>query len=288
MDPSQLLREARRHAGYSQRHLAAVSGLSLRTVVDVEQGRRRVSAAALDALVGACGLDLTLCLRSADTVPAAVLDHLRLPTTVRLRLHCGGTGDALREGPPLWQELVEVARHAVFVLVDGPDAVGVWSPGLPVLTRASVGVLALSSTLPLPATPLLDVSALPPRAAPHRRTHGVHIGIPGGGYVVVPPPSELLLDARCADHDVALRTAARALHVQAARDDGGRRAPAHRDPDEQQEGANLSRSLTYAMDSRRLPESTDSRGWRLGAPVSLRQWHEENGHPPRRGSRRER
>lgn len=116
----------------------------------------------------------------------------------------------------------------------------------------------------------------------------VRVALPDLGVILVPPPVDLPLDPRCHAFSVPLRAAGRCLHQLAGRDDGGRRAPAHRDPDEQRERENVSRALTYAMDSRTLPVPTDSRGWRIDAPVSLAQWQEQNGHPLRRGSRRRR
>jgi hypothetical protein len=52
------------------------------------------------------GLDLTLCERSPDPLPAAVVAHLSLSTTVRLHRHLGG-GQVVEEGPLLWRELLQ-------------------------------------------------------------------------------------------------------------------------------------------------------------------------------------
>lgn len=284
MDPAQLLREARRHAGYDQRRLAAASGLSLRTVVEVESGRRRVSAHALDALLAACGLDLGLFPRSDGDACEHLRHHLRLSTSARLHLSMGGDGVALATGSPLWLDLARLAE-ATEVLLDGPAAAGTWVPGLPVPTTVAVGVWATPRRSPLPRTPSVTVRELqrPRGRGPWDRA--VRVATPRLGAVRVPPPAELLLDRRCDQVAPALRAAARCLHLHSGRDAGDRRAPPQCQPDEEGEAYHLGRSLTHVLLAR-PPSATDSRGWRTDSSVSLRQWLEEQGFPRRKGDSR--
>jgi transcriptional regulator with XRE-family HTH domain len=69
-DRVELLRDARDHAGLTQRELARRAGTSQAMVARIERGQQSPSIATLDRLVRACGLDLRVGIGSADA-PAA-------------------------------------------------------------------------------------------------------------------------------------------------------------------------------------------------------------------------
>ncbi|MGH3074161.1 MAG: helix-turn-helix domain-containing protein [Gaiellales bacterium] len=68
----ELLRDARDHAGLTQRELARRAGTSQAMVARIERGQQSPSIATLDRLVRACGLDLTVETSGGDlrSVPA--------------------------------------------------------------------------------------------------------------------------------------------------------------------------------------------------------------------------
>lgn len=70
MDAVQLLRDARRRAGLSQRELAVRAGVSQPAVARLESGRHSPSLATLERLLSACGERLVL-----GSVPVDDLDH---------------------------------------------------------------------------------------------------------------------------------------------------------------------------------------------------------------------
>ncbi len=78
MDEGQLLAEARRRAGISQRELARRAGTSQAAVARIERGRQSPSAATLRRLVAACGVDLALGLpeEADDRTPATLAGGL--------------------------------------------------------------------------------------------------------------------------------------------------------------------------------------------------------------------
>jgi hypothetical protein len=90
----------------------------------------------------------------------------------------------------------------------------------------------------------------------------------GPSVAVVPTPSSLI-SAGAADQWPALSTAARLLDERAPLDAAGRRLPAHRDPDEDREQADLAQTLTWGGRGRVPVTPLDSRAWRLDAP---RRW----------------
>jgi hypothetical protein len=97
--------------------------------------------------------------------------------------------------------------------------------------------------------------------------------------ISVPVPDQLALDPRCHAYRLSLRAAGRLLHEQAGRDDAGRRAAAHRDPDEGAEASRLLSTAIYGNGALERPSTGKSRAWRLEAPVSLRQWMREHRYP---------
>lgn len=280
--PGDLLRQARQLAGLSQRGLAEWAGVGAASVANVEAGARGCSVAFLDGLLRACGLTLALSPADEPEVPGLAA-HLALSTSQRLMQSLGGTGEVC-DGPwpPAWVELHEVVDGAAAAVLEPAVALPVWLPGLkapmPIQLRLHQGWWPRAAPGPL-------VEVLGEPDADQRGL--VPVGVGGYARVLVPSPLALALDDRCATHAPALRVAARLLAASAARDEGGRRAPAHRSPDESQERDHLLRSLTFAMHRvAELPQPVDSRGWRLEQPVSLRQWLIARGLPPRAGSRR--
>jgi chemotaxis signal transduction protein/DNA-binding XRE family transcriptional regulator len=80
MDEGQLLAEARRRAGISQRELARRAGTSQAAVARIERARQSPSAATLRRLVAACGADLAVGLadEADDRMPTALAGGLLL------------------------------------------------------------------------------------------------------------------------------------------------------------------------------------------------------------------
>jgi transcriptional regulator with XRE-family HTH domain len=104
MDVSgQLLREARRRAGLTQRTVAARAGVSQPTVARIERGDLIPSLERLVALIRACGLDLDLRVtdldedawtqveRGAAATPDERLDRLLEGLALRDLAHGGAT-----------------------------------------------------------------------------------------------------------------------------------------------------------------------------------------------------
>ncbi|MGZ4430750.1 MAG: helix-turn-helix domain-containing protein, partial [Gaiellales bacterium] len=69
---AELLTQARRRAGLSQRGLAGAAGTSQAMVARVEAGRQSPSLTTLERLVRACGLRVSLGLAEAEPVVASV------------------------------------------------------------------------------------------------------------------------------------------------------------------------------------------------------------------------
>ena len=91
---------------------------------------------------------------------------------------------------------------------------------------------------------------------------------PTGRTALVPPPA-YLLSTGADQRWPALLTAERLLHEQAPLDAAGRRLPAHRDPDEERERADLRQTLTWGSAPREPVTPQDSRAWRLDGPATL-------------------
>ena len=262
MDIPQLIRTARRHAGLSQRDLAQRLGIAPSTVAAWEAGSRRPTLRALERVGEAVGLELTLVAHSPVTAPELTA-HLRLPLTARLRLALGEAASPYRPATgAAWQTLLTLARVGT-VVVEPPVALGVWVPQPP---RATVDVTVHGPRRQVPPVELARVrikgSPAPASLVP--------ITLAGPVRVWVLPPAELL-----AAEAAALRDASLLLDAHAAVDDGGRRRPAHRDPNEWREGSRL--LVTKAGGRLELPRGEFSRGWRLRAPASLAQLLREQG-----------
>jgi transcriptional regulator with XRE-family HTH domain len=277
-----MLREARQSAGLSQRAVAALSGVSARTVSAAEAGEHEPSCRVLTSLLAACGLELTTIASTPVAEPCRHLrEHLRLPTTERFArapVADGRRDELLADLSALWSSDELVLEPA--------GSVPVWVPGaaLPVPLVITVHQLPLAHRLhDLPPT-----TAIVLRATTDPLPVGlVRMNVVRGIEVHVQHPAALACDPCSRRWRPALAAAARLLHEQAGTDDAGRRAPPHRQPDEDEEGRRLSTTLRYTGVVRpRRPSALDSRGFRTGAPVSLPQWLDERGLPPLRGQRR--
>ena len=120
--------------------------------------------------------------------------------------------------------------------MNGPAAAGLWVPDV----RAR-GPLAL------------------PRAGSGGGTVALHLTSTGGPAVAhVPTPAMLITDG-AHEHWPALTTAERLLDEEGSRDAGGRRSPAHRDPDEEREVRDLAVTLTWGATARTPVSPSDSR-----------------------------
>lgn len=265
MDAGDLLRTARRLAGVSQRELARRAGVSRSTVEGVEAGRRDLSVAVLQSLLEVAGLELTA-ERAVPTPCAHVRAHLRRSLSARLHLLLGGDGRVRgRPAPPAWTELDHLAAGGP-VFLTGPAAVGLWVPGIDSRTPVPVGLAGLGAAEP-PDSTVLRVSAL---AVPPDCTVTVPLPVRS---IRAPDPTSLALHPDCAPWRSALRVAAQVLSDRAARDRAGRRSPAHREPQREQEAWRLLFARRWTM-SLRPPDRLDGRGWRLADEVGLQEWIE--------------
>lgn len=81
------LSEARRRAGFTQRTLAARSGIPQPTIAAIEAGRRQPRYDTLERLLRACGFDLELAPRKGVGVDRSlIVEMLRLSPVERIRL----------------------------------------------------------------------------------------------------------------------------------------------------------------------------------------------------------
>jgi transcriptional regulator with XRE-family HTH domain len=88
MKAGQIVREARRRAGLTQRRLAEAVGVSQPTVARIESGTTQPSFALVARLVEACGLELGISLAVRDESDWSVASvNLRLGHDARVRQH---------------------------------------------------------------------------------------------------------------------------------------------------------------------------------------------------------
>lgn len=261
----EMLRDARRRRGSSIRAAAERCDVPRATWADWECGRTAPPADRLDAVLRDLRLDLLLVDRTAEPPgEERVTEHLRQSLTVRA---AGALGDQL-------DRVVTAARQASArrwpaeprpLRLTGSAAVGIWVPH--VVARGP---------LPLPAADPSDAGLVPVcLLASDGRTPAV---------VLAPTPAVLLAEGR----DRAwpqLRTSVRLL-ADGPRDAAGRRLPPHRDPDEARELRDLLFTLEWGGRGKDLVSPTDSRAWRLDAPVTLDEALAWQGLRPRNASRR--
>jgi transcriptional regulator with XRE-family HTH domain len=205
--------------------MAAAVGVSGSYINAIERGYRMPTATVVDRLLKAAGLDLVL----AEPIDARDRDelvaHLRRSLTQRLRLGLGLSADLrVPATGPEWRELMALSRVGRIV-IEPPLAWRLWLPSGR-STPVRVRVHQLRAELPHLEAVSATVSEAPPAASL------VPVALVWLHRVWVAPPAELALDP-VADR---LRLADLLLHDEAARDDAGRRRPAHRDPDERAEG----------------------------------------------------
>lgn len=256
MDISAAVRSARRARGLSQRELAAELGISAATVAAWEAGRRVPAVASLRKVLALQGLEL--CAQpGSEGRSDDLVRHLHLPLTVRLRLVLGEPASPYaRATSDAWRALLVLGRLGCAVL-QPPVATGIWIPAAP---RRMVSVVVHAPRGELPALPGADITvAVDPAPASL-----VPVTVEGPVRVWVLPPAGLL-----ADSAYQLRQAADLLAESNSRDDAGRRAPAHRDPNEWVEAARM--LMTKGTDDLERPIPELGRAWRLGGPVSLSQ-----------------
>ena len=259
VEPAALLRSARRRLGLDQRSFGALLNIPSGTLASWESGRRGVPAAALDAALAAADLDLALIPRVDAIADPSLKRHLRLSLTQRLRLALGES--PVLAAPPrsaAWSELLTLARQGR-VILEPALAVALWVP-LGRVPRPSVTLVGASPKSPSVA---LAVRSRPGPAPASL----IPVTLDGSQHVFVLPPAELTLPQ--SDEVLLLRQAAALLDADAAIDQGGRRRPAHRDPDGPDEEWRL--LLCKAMAGRERPDPRDGRAWRLGPSASLAQ-----------------
>lgn len=282
-----LLRQARQMAGLSQRALAAASGVPKSTVGDAESGVGTPSWTVVQRLVEACGLRLALEVPWEHS-PVELLDlqaHLSLSTWSRLDLLLGGSGAPTAPSPG--SAALRRVTYGRQLVLQPRQSLGIWLPGF------RIDLPLVVDQLGPPGWPCRDIaesdaaSVIIERTISDRPAGCVPIALDPSHFLLVPSPLALALTIEGGAQAGALRAVSALLDGAARSDDGGRHGPAHRQADEATEATHLMRSLTFAgLDSARLPDWRDSRGWRLDQPVSLRQWLLEHRLPPRRRSAR--
>jgi transcriptional regulator with XRE-family HTH domain len=256
VDISGAVRSARRALGLSQRELAGQLEVAAATVANWESGRRVPSLPSLRRLLDMQGLVLTARPRPAEP-SAELVRHLCLPLTARLRLALGEhPSPYVPASSEAWRALLTLGRLGR-VVVQPPVATGIWTPIEP-CKHVSVVVHAPHREVPVVSGMDAVVSAEPAAASL------LPVTVEGPVRVWVLPPRELLRDDA-----TRLELAADLLDATDARDDAGRRAPAHRDPDEWVEAARM--LMTKGTDALERPMPELGRAWRLGGSVSLQQ-----------------
>lgn len=255
IDPSLLLRAARRRTGLSQREFAALSGVTRRALASAEAGDHAPSWQTLERAVEAAGLSLAL-VPAVDDASPELRRFLAMAASYRLLIPLHPRRDVM-------EALGALTRRAS-VHVTGPAAVPVWVPGVGVPVPVPVRVHDVRRDGP--SSPLLDVQEVAgPLPLPL-----VPVRLPRSDLFHVDDPTALSLRQDCAEHAQALRVAARCLHEGQPFDEAARRRPPHRDPDERREAAYLFHIKSFRPYD--LPDAQDSRAWRLGGSVSLNQW----------------
>lgn len=87
MPAASLLRRARRLAAFSQRDLAARSGIAQPVIARIESGRSAPRADTLESLLSACGFELVLVPRAGVGIDrTAIRELLRLTPAERARI----------------------------------------------------------------------------------------------------------------------------------------------------------------------------------------------------------
>lgn len=279
VEASRVLREARQSAGLSQRALAGRSGGSARSIAGIESGAREPSVLLLSRLLAACGqqLDVQDLAAGAEPACAHLREHLHRSLTDRWTAAAEATGCSAQ----LHAALAATAATAGVLVLEPAASVPVWVPGaaldLPLVVEAHRTRRDRGEP---PSHPELLVVRL--RRQP-LASGLVRLRAFGLLDLHLLHPAVLARQHSCRPWRPALLAAARLLHDEGAQDRAGRRAPPHRQPDEDEEARRLSHSLRYTALPR--PRARDSRALRLGAPVSLPQWLDERGLPPLLGQR---
>ena len=270
MTSAEMFRLARRRAGLSQRELAQRAGVSTSTVARVESGAVEASPPVLRAVLEAADLEVSVDIALPPADPP-LLRHLRRSLPQRLDLLLGGIGHVHGHRPPRWDQLERLSTSGLLLLT-GASAVGMWvpapAPANLTLRRAPRSFVMTARPIDLEGLDVEDVEELPPGL--------VRIGAIFD-RLFTHSPGELALDPACAASRSMLRRAARALHEDAAREDGGRRGAGHRDPQHALETERTRMTRRYG--NLRDPGPEALRSWRLEAPVSRRQQLRRHGHP---------
>lgn len=181
-----LLVQARRRAGLSQRELAARAGVAQQEIARYERGRVTPSLERLRSLIAACGLELTFGLaRADDSYDHQITQALALTPRERLE-RALRDAEALRAAP---------RAKAARTTGEGPlDALGV----LRALEQAEVRYALIGELAEvLHGSPLLPVSGrleIVPRAGQRERL-GAAIAAAGGHAANPAPETTVAIDA---------------------------------------------------------------------------------------------
>jgi transcriptional regulator with XRE-family HTH domain len=184
-----LLVQARRAAGLSQRELATRAGVAQQEIARYERGRVTPSLERLRALIGACGLELTVGLARADTSYDEQI-ALALATGPAKRLE-----RAVRDAQPLRAARARGARASAAERV---EVIGV----LRVLQRAGVQYVLIGELAEvLHGSPLLPISGtvtIVPRAGQRDRLSAAIASTGGKPAALLTPTSAIDASARFA------------------------------------------------------------------------------------------
>lgn len=131
------LKALRRNRGWSQEHLAALSGLNVRTIQRVESGKR-ASLETLMALASALEVDVSTLEQALNSSKAGSRDGIRKPLWVKLVFRKSGCRFALFRNPRKgYRKLERVGAIGGIALI----LLGVFLPGM---TYLGMVMLALA------------------------------------------------------------------------------------------------------------------------------------------------
>jgi hypothetical protein len=226
--------------------------VGLRTVIALEAGERDATTGVLTRLLHACGLRLDVTPAAPEAPPCLhLVAHLQLSLTARwVRAVHSSHPRHHPAGGAAVDRALQAAAEVGDLELEAAASVAVWVPGAPVTTpllvvahvprrvlQKSVERLAVIGTRHVALRQVQQ--ALPSGLVPVRLRTGADLH--------VLPPGVLARQHACRAWRPALLAAAALLDDRAPRDAAGRRVPAHRLPDEDEEARGLSHHLAWTF-----------------------------------------